>query len=117
MRRHSVIRHILLNRFQLICYLFPRLKSALKGWRLCDATYIIKNATEELKRLLRNGFQNVSNNFTVAGRNVHLDKGGLFWKKRKCSLSDCVVIEKHKTHILCSITFFFIKNHTVYEIM
>jgi hypothetical protein len=32
-------------------YLFPLLKSALKGRRCCDATDIIKNATEELKRL------------------------------------------------------------------
>jgi len=38
-------------------YLLPRLKSALKGGRLCDATDIIKNATEELKRLSQNGFQ------------------------------------------------------------
>ena len=37
-------------------YLFPRLKSALKGWRLCDATDI-ENATEELKTLSQNGFQ------------------------------------------------------------
>jgi hypothetical protein len=32
-------------------YLFPLLKSSLKGWRFCDATDVIKNATEELKRL------------------------------------------------------------------
>jgi transposase len=32
-------------------YLFPPLKSTLKGRRLCDATDIIENATEELKRL------------------------------------------------------------------
>jgi len=38
-------------------YLFPRLKSALKGQRLCDTTDIIKNATEELKRLSQNNFQ------------------------------------------------------------
>jgi histone-lysine N-methyltransferase SETMAR len=38
-------------------YLFPQLKSALKGQRLCDTTDIIKNATKELKRLSRNGFQ------------------------------------------------------------
>ena len=34
-------------------YLFPRLRSALKGRRLFDATDIIKNATEELKRLTK----------------------------------------------------------------
>ena len=38
-------------------YLFARLKSALKGQRFCDATDIIKNATEELNRLSQNGFQ------------------------------------------------------------
>jgi hypothetical protein len=32
-------------------YLFPRFISALRGWRFCDATDIIKNATKELKRL------------------------------------------------------------------
>jgi len=37
-------------------YLSPRLKSALKGRRFCDATDI-KNATEELKRLSQNDFQ------------------------------------------------------------
>jgi len=38
-------------------YLFPQLKSALKGHRFCNAAYITKNATEELKRLPQNGFQ------------------------------------------------------------
>jgi translation initiation factor 2 alpha subunit (eIF-2alpha) len=38
-------------------YLFPGLKSAMKGRRFFDATDIIKNATEELKRLSQNGFQ------------------------------------------------------------
>jgi len=33
-------------------YLFPRLESALKVLRFCDATDINKNATEELKRIL-----------------------------------------------------------------
>jgi len=32
-------------------YLFRRLKSALKLGRFCDSTDIIKNTTEELKRL------------------------------------------------------------------
>ena len=35
-------------------YLFPSLKSALKRRRFCDATDIIKNSTEELKRLAQN---------------------------------------------------------------
>jgi len=38
-------------------YLFPWLESALKGRRIGDATEIIKNATEELKSLSQNGFQ------------------------------------------------------------
>ena len=32
-------------------YMLPRLKVALRVWNICDATYIIKNATDELKRL------------------------------------------------------------------
>jgi len=38
-------------------YQFPRLKSTLMGWRFCDASDIIKNATEELKRVSQNAFQ------------------------------------------------------------
>lgn len=38
-------------------YLFPTLKSALKGRSFHDATDIIRNAMEELKRLLQNGLQ------------------------------------------------------------
>jgi hypothetical protein len=38
-------------------YLFPWLKSALKGRRFCDATDIIKNAMEELKRFSQNILQ------------------------------------------------------------
>jgi len=35
----------------------PRLKLILKGRLFCGATDITKNATEELKRLSQNGFQ------------------------------------------------------------
>ena len=38
-------------------YLFPLLKSALKGRRFGDETDIIKNATKELKRFSQNDFQ------------------------------------------------------------
>jgi hypothetical protein len=38
-------------------YLFPQPKSALKGRRFCDIPDIIKIATEDLKRLSKNGFQ------------------------------------------------------------
>jgi len=36
--------------------MFSRLKSATKEQRLCDTTDIIKNETDELKRLSQNGF-------------------------------------------------------------
>ena len=38
-------------------YLLPRLKSTLKGQHFCDTTDIIKNGTEQLKRLSQKGFQ------------------------------------------------------------
>jgi hypothetical protein len=38
-------------------YLFPQLKSALKGWCFCDTTDIIKNAMKQVKRLSQNGFR------------------------------------------------------------
>jgi hypothetical protein len=51
-------------------YLFPWLKSELQGRRFCDATDTIKNATEELKRLSQNDFQDVSNTSKNAGSSV-----------------------------------------------
>jgi len=50
-------------------YLFPRLKLIFKGQRFCDATDIIKNATEELKRLSQSSF------LIFAGISVYLYKG------------------------------------------
>ena len=44
--------------------LLPRLKSALKGRRFCDGADIIKNATEELKRLSQNYLQECFNENT-----------------------------------------------------
>jgi hypothetical protein len=38
-------------------YLFPQLKSALKGWHFCGAADVINNAMVELKRLSKYGFQ------------------------------------------------------------
>jgi hypothetical protein len=38
-------------------YMFPQPKTAFKGRRFCDATDIIKNGTEDLKKLSKNGFQ------------------------------------------------------------
>jgi hypothetical protein len=49
-------------------YLFPPLKSALKGRHFCDATGIIKNATEEDSR-------NVSNTFIFVVRSLQLHRG------------------------------------------
>jgi len=40
-----------------VSYLFTRMESALKGRRFCDATDIVKNATEKLKKLSQNVFQ------------------------------------------------------------
>jgi hypothetical protein len=62
------ISHTLLPLTTVDFYLFLRLKSTLKRRRFCDANDIIKNATEELKRLPQNGY--VSKTFTVVGRSV-----------------------------------------------
>jgi transposase len=56
-------------------YLFPRPRLALMRRRFCDSTDIIKNATEELKRLSQNFSSNVSNTFTAAGPNAYLHNG------------------------------------------
>jgi len=69
-------------------YLFPQMKSALKGWVFGDTTDIIKNATVELKRLSKLLPGKVSNTFTVAGRSVQFQKGGLF--RRICILNNCI---------------------------
>ena len=45
-----------------------------------DATEFIKNATKQPKGLSQNGFQDVSNTFTVVGRSVHM---GTVLKKMK----------------------------------
>jgi hypothetical protein len=52
----------------------------------CGANDIIKNATEELKRLSENC---VSCNFTITGRRVYFNKRLL---RGKCSLNDCTVL-------------------------
>jgi hypothetical protein len=38
-------------------YLFCRMKSTLNGWCVFYATDIVKNETEELRRLSENGYQ------------------------------------------------------------
>jgi hypothetical protein len=70
-------------------YLFPPLKSTLKGRGFRDATDIFKNATEELKRLSKMTSRNVSNNLHSL-EEVYSCTRGLFW--RKCSLNDCTVL-------------------------
>jgi len=56
-------------------FLFLGMKSVLKKARFCDATDIVKNATEELKRLSR--FQKYLQKFTVASRCAYLHIGTL----------------------------------------
>jgi hypothetical protein len=56
-------------------YLLPRLKSGLKERRFRIANDIIRNATEELKRLSRKSFREVPKTFIVTGRSVYMQKG------------------------------------------
>jgi len=51
-------------------YLFSQMKSTLKGRSFCDATDIIKNAREELKRLSKTASKNDLNINIVGGRSV-----------------------------------------------
>jgi hypothetical protein len=44
-------------------YLFSTLKQAMKRWRFYDATDIINNAMEELKRLSQNGLEKCFQHF------------------------------------------------------
>jgi hypothetical protein len=68
--------------------LFPRLKSALKGrQRFCVVTDMIKNATEELKRLSQNGFQECFPTNLQSLAEVHSYMEGLLWRKRSLNIS------------------------------
>jgi len=51
-------------------YLFPQLKSTLKGQHFCDDYDIVKNETEELKRPSQDGFQECLEPYTITGRSV-----------------------------------------------
>ena len=53
------------------------MKSALKRLGFCNATGIIKNGTEELKRISKIASRNVINTFTGPGRSVHFHKGNV----------------------------------------
>ena len=70
--------------------LLPRLKSALKGERLCAATDIIKNAMEELKSLSQNGFQERFPTILQSLAEVYGCTGELH--SRKCSLNVSTVL-------------------------
>jgi hypothetical protein len=72
-------------------YLFSRLNSTLNVWHFCDATDI-KNATEELKSLSKNYFQECFQIlYIVAGRSVYLHKRTIF-KDSIYTLNDCTVM-------------------------
>jgi hypothetical protein len=60
------------------CYLFPRLNSALKRRGFCEASDIIKNATEELKRLTQNCFQECFHNLYRRWQKCIFAQGGSF---------------------------------------
>jgi len=59
-------------------HLFPRLKSAMKGRRCCGTADIIKNATEELKRLSQNDFQECFNHLYSRWQKCVVAKGSYF---------------------------------------
>ncbi|KAJ4449941.1 hypothetical protein ANN_01348 [Periplaneta americana] len=63
-------------------FLFPRLKSHLKGRRF-NAEEVIANATRALRRVSQNGFQPTSRNSTRVGKSVLLRKAtilkGILW--------------------------------------
>ena len=59
-------------------YLFPRLKSALKGRRVCDTTDIFKNATAELKRFSQYDFQKCFQHFYSRRQKYVVSKGQYF---------------------------------------
>jgi len=61
-------------------YLFPGLKSALKGrrWGFCDTTDIIKNAIEGLQRISQYGFQECFQQFYSRWQNCVVAQGDHF---------------------------------------
>jgi hypothetical protein len=55
--------------------LFPLPKTAWKERRFCESTDIIKNATEELKRLSQSGFQECLQHLYSRWLKLYLHKG------------------------------------------
>jgi len=51
-------------------YMLSRMKSTLEGWRFCDCSDVIKNATQDLKGFHKIASGNVFNIFTVTNRSV-----------------------------------------------
>jgi hypothetical protein len=72
-----------------LVYLFILMESILKGRSSCDATDIIKNAEEELKRLSQTASSSVFKSLQSLA-DAHICTRGLFWKK--CRLKDCIVL-------------------------
>jgi hypothetical protein len=58
--------------------LFSRLKSVLKERPFCDATDVIKNAMEKLKRLSLNSFQECFQHLYSHWRNCVVPQGNYF---------------------------------------
>ena len=78
-------------------YLFPGIKSVLKGRRFCDSMDIVKNATEELKRLsqwLPGMFPAPLPSLTE----VCICTRGLFWME--CSLNDFYCFVFHISQVI-----------------
>jgi transposase len=73
-------------------YQFLRLKSASKGRRFCDGADIIKNATEELKKLSQNGFQECFQHLYIRSQKCVLAQVDYF----EGSLNDCTICVSKK---------------------
>jgi len=59
-------------------YLLPQLKLILMGWCFCDTTDIIKNATDELKRISQNGLHAYFQNLDSCWQKCTFVKGNYF---------------------------------------
>jgi len=71
------------------------MKSALKGRRFCDVSEIIKNATEELKRISQNGFQEIFKQLYSHWQKCRFTKGDYF-EEILFTYLDCFVFPRNK---------------------
>jgi hypothetical protein len=81
-------------------YLFPRLKSVLKGKRFCDDTDIIRNATEELKRLSQKWLSGMFPTRLRWQAEVCICTRGVFWWKyilNVCTATTCFFTRTNAT--------------------